>query len=99
MALFNPTGGYASYIVPAAFILILEQTLLMGSAILGGLAFEQGGKAGRRGRSRPTAVIGQAIAHLLLVLPSFALYLISCHASMASRPTVASSTWWRSPFH
>lgn len=74
--LFNPTGGYASYIVPAAFILILQQTLLMGSATLGGLAFEQGGKAGRRGRSRPSAVLGQAIAHLLLVLPSFALYLI-----------------------
>ena len=33
--LFNPTGGYASYIVPAAFILILQQTLLMGAAALG----------------------------------------------------------------
>jgi ABC-2 type transport system permease protein len=46
--LFNPTGGYASYIVPAAFVLILQQTLLMGSATLGGVAFEQGGRdAGR----------------------------------------------------
>ena len=26
----NPTGGYASYVVPAAFVLILQQTLLMG---------------------------------------------------------------------
>ena len=25
--LFNPTGGYASYVVPAAFVLILQQTL------------------------------------------------------------------------
>ena len=33
--LFNPTGGYASYIVPAAFLLILQQTLFMGVASLG----------------------------------------------------------------
>jgi ABC-2 type transport system permease protein len=74
--LFNPTGGYASYVVPAAFILILQQTLLMGAASLGGLAFEQGGPSARRSRGRPTAVLGQALAHLLLVLPGFALYLI-----------------------
>jgi ABC-2 type transport system permease protein len=74
--LFNPTGGYASYVVPAAFILILQQTLLMGSAMLGGVAFEHGGHQARRGRGRPTAVLGQALAHMLLVLPGFALYLI-----------------------
>ena len=74
--LFNPTGGYASYVVPAAFILILQQTLLMGSAMLGGVAFEHGGHQARRGRGRLTAVLGQALAHMLLVLPGFALYLI-----------------------
>ena len=30
--IFNPVGGYASYIVPAAFLLILQQTLLVGAA-------------------------------------------------------------------
>ena len=74
--LFNPTGGYASYIVPAAFLLILQQTLLMGSATLGGVAFEQGGFAARRRRGTPAAVIGQALAHLLLALPGCALYLV-----------------------
>jgi ABC-2 type transport system permease protein len=74
--LFNPTGGYASYIVPAAFILILQQTLLMGSATLGGVAFEQGGHGARRRRGAATAVIGQGLAHLMLALPGFALYLI-----------------------
>jgi hypothetical protein len=29
-------GGYASYIVPAAFVLILQQTLLIGAAMLTG---------------------------------------------------------------
>lgn len=37
--LFNPTGGYASFVLPAVFVLILQQTLLMG---IGNL------KAGRR---------------------------------------------------
>ena len=32
--IFNPVGGYASYIVPAAFVLILEQTLLIGASLL-----------------------------------------------------------------
>src|SRR5262249_9796456 len=50
--LFNPTGGYASYVVPAAFVLILQQTLLMGSSMLGGVSFETGGWAARRMRMR-----------------------------------------------
>ncbi len=50
--LFNPTGGYASYVVPAAFVLILQQTLFLGAATLGGVAFEQGGLRGRRQRTR-----------------------------------------------
>ena len=74
--LFNPTGGYGSYIVPAAFLLILQQTLLMGSATLGGVAFEQGGSKARRRRGTVAAVIGQSLAHLLLALPGFALFLI-----------------------
>ncbi len=74
--LFNPTGGYASYIVPAAFLLILQQTLLMGSATLGGVAFEEGGHGARRRRGAAAAVIGQSLAHLLLALPGFALYLV-----------------------
>ncbi|WP_422047909.1 ABC transporter permease [Shimia sp.] len=34
VALFNPQGGFGSYVVPAAFVLILQQTLLMGIAIM-----------------------------------------------------------------
>jgi ABC-2 type transport system permease protein len=74
--LFNPTGGYGSYIVPAAFLLILQQTLLMGSATLGGVAYEQGGRSARRRRGTVSAVIGQSLAHLLLALPGFALFLV-----------------------
>ena len=33
--LFNPEGGYATYVLPAAFVLLLQQMLLMGVALLG----------------------------------------------------------------
>lgn len=32
---FNPTLGYLNYVVPAVFVLILQQTLIMGVGILG----------------------------------------------------------------
>ncbi|CAO3356650.1 ABC transporter permease [Azospirillum melinis] len=33
--LFNPQGGYATYLLPAAFVLILQQLLLIGTGLLG----------------------------------------------------------------
>jgi ABC-2 type transport system permease protein len=71
--LFNPTGGYASYVVPAAFILILQQTLLLGVATMGGVTSEAGR---RREREGVRAILGQAIAHSCLAVPGLALYLI-----------------------
>ena len=74
--LFNPTGGYASYVVPAAFVLILQQTLLMGTAMLSGVAFEAGGWQARRARTSAVAVLGHAIAHLLVYVPALLLFLV-----------------------
>lgn len=42
VALFNPTEGYGSFVVAAVAILILQQTLLMGGALLVGTWREQG---------------------------------------------------------
>jgi len=68
--IFNPVGGYASYVVPAAFVLILQQTLLMGAAILTGAALDVPG-------ARPLAtVLGRAAAHLTLYVPGLLLYLV-----------------------
>ena len=67
--IFNPVGGYASYIVPAAFVLILQQTLLIGAAMLTGAALAKGGGAF-------AGVFGRGIAHLTIYLPALALYLI-----------------------
>src|SRR6202165_5930289 len=67
--IFNPVGGYASYIVPAAFVLILQQTLLIGAAMLTGTALATAGGVF-------AGVPGRGIAHLTIYLPALALYLI-----------------------
>jgi ABC-2 type transport system permease protein len=67
---FNPIGGYASYIVPAAFVLILQQMLLIGASMLTVVALAQGlGGAF-------TSVLGRGVAHLTVFLPALALYFI-----------------------
>jgi ABC-2 type transport system permease protein len=68
--IFNPVGGYASYIVPAAFVLILQQMLLIGSALLTVVTLTQvtGGAF--------ATVLGRGIAHLTIYLPALALYFI-----------------------
>jgi ABC-2 type transport system permease protein len=68
--IFNPVGGYASYIVPAAFLLILQQTLLIGVAALTGSALSQAAQGAFAG------VLGRGIAHLTIALPALVLYFI-----------------------
>jgi ABC-2 type transport system permease protein len=43
--LFNPTEGYAGYVVPAVLVLILQQTLLVGIGLVRGTVRERDGKA------------------------------------------------------
>lgn len=69
--LYNPTGGYGSYAVPAAFVLILQQTLLVGAAMLAG-----GAVAARGAGGALAALVGRGIAHLTLTAGSVGLLLI-----------------------
>jgi ABC-2 type transport system permease protein len=68
--IFNPVGGYSSYVVPAAFILILQQLLLVGASLLTVVALAQpiGGAF--------ATVLGRGVAHLTVYLPALALYCI-----------------------
>jgi ABC-2 type transport system permease protein len=68
--IFNPVGGYGSYIVPAAFILILQQMLLIAASLLTVVALAQpiGGAF--------ATVLGRGVAHLTVYLPALALYCI-----------------------
>jgi ABC-2 type transport system permease protein len=68
--IFNPVGGYASYIVPAAFVLILQQMLLIGASMLTVIALA------RTSGGAFASVLGRGIAHLTIFLPALALYFI-----------------------
>ncbi|MBR1201497.1 MULTISPECIES: ABC transporter permease [unclassified Bradyrhizobium] len=74
--IFNPVGGYASYIVPAAFMLILQQTLLIGAAMLTGTALANSRSTVANSRNLVAGVFGRGVAHLTIYLPALALYLI-----------------------
>jgi ABC-2 type transport system permease protein len=73
--LYNPTGGYASYVVPAAFVLIIQQTLLMGAATLTALGFERRPGVGRT-RLGPAGVFGRSLARLTIYAAALALFFI-----------------------
>ncbi len=67
--LFNPAAGYATYVLPAAFVLILQQTMLMGLALV----------ATRRGRGRGHPVwriLGRMVAWVALYALLLPVYLI-----------------------
>ena len=68
--IFNPVGGYASYVVPAAFVLILQQVLLIGVSLLTVVSFAQGVGGAF------TTVLGRGVAHLTIFLPAVALFLV-----------------------
>jgi ABC-2 type transport system permease protein len=68
--IFNPVGGYASYIVPAAFVLILQQILLIGASLLTVVGSAMGDRGGI------TRVLGRAAAHLTIFAPALALFFI-----------------------
>jgi ABC-2 type transport system permease protein len=70
--LFNPQGGYATYVLPAAFVLILQQTLLIGVGLLGTLGEQSPPVSG----SAPQIILGKMCAYLLLQAVILPIYLL-----------------------
>ncbi|MGE3872465.1 MAG: ABC transporter permease [Parvibaculaceae bacterium] len=71
--LFNPQGGYATYVLPAAFVLLLQQTLLMGAGLLG--TFSRAGGPLYVG-DRLASTAGRLLAYLALQAVILPVYLI-----------------------
>lgn len=66
--LFNPQGGYATYLLPAAFVLIVQQTLLIGVGLLSTLP-DRPAAAGAA-----ATVIGKLLAYTALealIIPAY----------------------------
>ncbi len=72
--LFNPAEGYATYVVPSVFVLILQQTLLVGVGLLGGTSRE-GGHVPTPRSSALASVAGRAGLYLALYSLHALLYL------------------------
>ena len=67
--LYNPAGGYASYAVPAAFVLIIQQVLLLGAAGLSPL-FPSRTQQRRPIQDAVIGVLGQTLAHTVMIFPA-----------------------------
>jgi ABC-2 type transport system permease protein len=75
--LFNPTEGYASYVVPAVLVLILQQTLLIGVGLLGGTAAESRGAAsGRDAAPAPVRPLPRVVGRALFYLSLYSLWAV-----------------------
>ncbi|GAA3588018.1 ABC transporter permease [Marinobacter xestospongiae] len=68
--LFNPEGGYASYVVPAVFLLIVQQLLLMGVGLLNTLPSE-------RPRVDAPPIVATAGKLIAYMIPGVFLYLVA----------------------
>jgi ABC-2 type transport system permease protein len=77
--LFNPTEGYASYVVPAVLVLILQQTLLIGIGLVRGSAAE-GSPRGAPvnpsgpGRRKSLGVTARLLGRSLFYLALYSVY-------------------------
>lgn len=70
-ALFAPTGGYGSFLIPAILVMILHQTLFFGICMLAGTVREERTEIYRipgrkRGYSALRTIFGRAAAYFLL---------------------------------
>lgn len=71
VALFNPQQGFATFLIPAVLMLIIQQTLLLGIGMADGTAHEQREYTrimtfGRRFRGLLDVILGRTVAYYLL---------------------------------
>lgn len=73
--LYNPTGGYAAYVAPAAYVLIIQQLLIFGVPCLRPI-FPMA--AQRRKAIKPIVIglVGQTVAHTLMITPGVLFLLV-----------------------
>jgi ABC-2 type transport system permease protein len=79
--LYNPAGGYATFLMPGMILIILQQTLLIGIGLLGGTDKEKGRYSYLipRNLSKREVVpilLGKSMAYLLLYLFNFIMTMV-----------------------
>jgi ABC-2 type transport system permease protein len=71
VAMFNPTNGFAAFLIPAVLMLIIQQTLILGIGLSAGTAREQNRyhdlvPAGRQYRGTLRVVLGKSLCYLMI---------------------------------
>ena len=71
VSLFNPLNGFASFLVPAILVLVIQQTLILGICLLGGTEREKNRfraliPISRHFHGTLRIVLGKALAYLML---------------------------------
>lgn len=72
VALYNATGGFASFLIPAVLVIAIQQTMLLGIGLITGTRRERGEKAPSQWSSFQT-LTGIALAFIAFYIP------ISCY--------------------
>ena len=74
VTLFNTQNGFASFLVPAILILVIQQTLVLGIGMLGGTAREKNRSHGlvpadRHFNGTLRVVLGKSLTYILIYVP------------------------------
>lgn len=93
ISLFNPQDGFASFLIPAVLILIIQQTLLLGIGMAAGTAREKNRyanliPASRHYQGTLRIVLGKSLAYLLIYLV-IAAYILCAVPKMFSLVQIA----------
>ena len=104
-ALFNPSESYSAYVVPAVYVLILSQTLLVGIGLLQGTARERSHHAGHQGpRHGPVRglwrLAGRTVPYLVLYTAHAWFYfgVLLPWQGLAPRAPLGTLAWFLAPF-
>ncbi len=91
--LFNATKGYAAYIVPAVFVLILQQTLLIGIGMLAGTRRDEYDRTHSFSKQSNTmsSIMGKSCAYLSIYMVH-TIYLLFLLQSLYTFPRRGSLT-------
>lgn len=78
VSIFNPTAGFAAFLIPAVLILIIQQTLLLGIGLSVGTARETNGfqplvSLSQRPGGMLSVVLGKGVSYLLIYI------LVACY--------------------
>lgn len=73
IAIYNPTNGFAAFLIPAVLILIIQQTLLLGIGLKAGTTYERNtlrnlASTSRHHNGTLRIVIGKGLCYLMVYL-------------------------------